>query len=194
MSRIAYFITPHGFGHAARAAAIMAALRALVPSIRFDIFTQVPEWFFQDSVGDGFDYHPLCTDIGLVQHSALHADIDATLQRLDTFLPFPPATIAPLAQKLRTLGCGLVMCDIAPMGIAVAQAANVAAVLVENFTWDWIYEAYVAEHTAMRTAISYLHGLFTQADYHIQTEPICVTQAAAHLTTGPFTVNPKRDL
>jgi len=48
--RIAYFVTPHGFGHAARAAAVMVALQEIDPTIQFDIFTQVPRWFFQDSL------------------------------------------------------------------------------------------------------------------------------------------------
>ena len=48
--RIAYFVTPHGFGHAARAAAVMVALQEIDPAIQFDIFTQVPRWFFQDSL------------------------------------------------------------------------------------------------------------------------------------------------
>ena len=48
--RIAYFITPHGFGHAARAAAVMVALQAIDPALQFDIFTQVPHRFFQDSL------------------------------------------------------------------------------------------------------------------------------------------------
>ena len=36
--RIAYFVTPHGFGHAARAAAVMVALQEIDLTIQFDIF------------------------------------------------------------------------------------------------------------------------------------------------------------
>jgi hypothetical protein len=32
---IAYFVSPHGFGHAARSVAVMEALRALRPEIRY---------------------------------------------------------------------------------------------------------------------------------------------------------------
>ncbi len=52
--RIAYFVTPHGYGHASRAAAVMAALLELDASIRFEIFTQVPAWFFESSLGESF--------------------------------------------------------------------------------------------------------------------------------------------
>ena len=36
--RIAFFISPHGFGHAARAASVMEALAEIESSIQFDIY------------------------------------------------------------------------------------------------------------------------------------------------------------
>src|ERR1035437_1738709 len=83
---IAYFISPHGFGHAARAAAIMAALHDLNQAVYFDIYTLVPAWFFQDSLGPYFAVHSLKTDIGLVQKSPLEEDLPATLQSLAEFI------------------------------------------------------------------------------------------------------------
>jgi hypothetical protein len=65
--RIAYFITPHGYGHAARASAVMAAVHQINAAVRFEIFTQVPEWFFQDSLSGPYGHHALLTDIGLAQ-------------------------------------------------------------------------------------------------------------------------------
>ncbi|MBC2715495.1 MAG: hypothetical protein HF978_09310 [Desulfobacteraceae bacterium] len=47
---IAYFVTFHGFGHAARASAVMNAIYARWPFVHFEIFTQTPEWFFKDSL------------------------------------------------------------------------------------------------------------------------------------------------
>ena len=47
--RIACFISPHGYGHAARAAAVMEAFHYLDPEKEFEIFTSVPEWFFRHS-------------------------------------------------------------------------------------------------------------------------------------------------
>lgn len=182
--RIAYFISPHGFGHAARAAAIMAAVQELDPAVRCEIFTLVPDWFFQDSLPGAFGYHALHTDIGLVQTTSLVADLSATLHHLDAFLPFAPAMIADLARQLRTMECALVMCDIAPLGIAAAQAAGIPSVLVENFTWDWLYQEYVAHHSRLVPHIDYLRDVFATANYHIQTEPVCVSHAA-HLTTQP---------
>lgn len=183
---IAYFISPHGFGHAARAAAVMAAIHQFKPAIRFEIFTQVPQWFFADSLTAPFGYHPLLTDIGLAQQNSLLEDLPETIRRLDDFLPFEPARLQELARQLGQLKCVLAICDIAPLGIAVAQAAQIPSVLIENFTWDWIYEGYLPTEPRLGQPIAYLQTLFQSADYHIQTEPICQASPAAALTAAPI--------
>lgn len=182
--RIAYFISPHGYGHAARAAAVMNALHGLEPEAHFEIFTQVPAWFFNDSLVASFTYHALLTDIGLVQKNSLTEDMPETLQRLAHFLPFASAQLETLAGQLHQLGCCLVVCDISPLGIAAAKTAGLPAALIENFTWDWIYEGYLADTPQLERYIDLMGQLFAQADYHIQTEPICRPNSA-RLTTGP---------
>ena len=47
---IAFFVTPHGFGHASRTCAVMAALRERNSTLGFEIYTTVPEWFFKASI------------------------------------------------------------------------------------------------------------------------------------------------
>jgi hypothetical protein len=171
---IAWFVSPHGFGHAARASAVMDGLHALEPGLRFEIFTTVPEFFFHESIRRGeFGYHKLLTDIGLAQRSALISDIPETVRRLDDFLPFDGPGIEEPAAMVRELGCRLVVCDIAPMGIAVAKEAAIPSLLIENFTWAWIYEHYTGEVPAIVPHIRYLEQVFSSADYHLRTEPVC---------------------
>ncbi len=176
---IAYFITPHGFGHASRAAAVMAALLKLDPQIRFELFTTCPQWIFKDSVDRDFGYHSLAADIGMVQKSPLEEDVAATCRKLDRMLPFEEAKVGRLADQINQLGCGLVICDIAPLGIEAARRAGLASVLVENFTWDWIYSGYVAAAPRLKPHMDYLSGVFQQADHHIQTHPLCRPVAKA---------------
>lgn len=183
-SHIAYFISPHGYGHAARAAAVMNALHQLEPEVHFEIFTQVPLWFFNDSLAASFTYHTLLTDIGLVQKNSLTEDMPQTLQRLAGFLPFASTQLEALARQFHQLGCHLVVCDISPLGIAAAKTAGLPTILIENFTWDWIYEGYLADAPQLERYIDLMRQLFAQADYHIQTEPVCWPNSA-QLTTGP---------
>ncbi|MCP4219458.1 MAG: hypothetical protein GY765_32790 [bacterium] len=168
---IGYFITPHGFGHAARATAVMEAL-ADSGAVRFEIYTTVPEFFFKESLpGIPFNYHYLATDIGLVQETSHHVDLPETFRRLERLLPFGKDFIEGPAKEIEESRCKLIICDIAPLGIAVAAEAGIPSVLIENFTWDWIYEEYLEEAPFMKRHIDYLHKFFNSANFHIRTEP-----------------------
>lgn len=170
---LAFFISPHGFGHAARACAVMEAFRKLQPESHFEVFTSIPIWFFQDSLTAPFRYHPVHTDVGLVQKNAFETDIDRTVQHLNAFLPFDPHLIHDLAKVVTESQCRQILCDIAPLGIAVARASAVPSVLIENFTWDWVYRELSSANALLTTHCRYLQRMFAAADVRIQAKPVC---------------------
>ena len=173
MSALAYFISPHGFGHAARASAVMAEVVRRRPATRFEIFTEVPRWFFSESLPACFTYHRLASDVGLVQRSPLEEDLEATVISLDAAPLVNPRAIEDLVGKLRRLGCQMVIADISPLGIVVADRLGMPSVLVENFTWDWIYAGYPkAPGDLLRHGLE-MAEIFARADLRIQTEPVC---------------------
>lgn len=177
--RIAFFVSSHGFGHASRACAVMQALREQRPAIGLRVYTETPEWFFRDSVGD-VDYRSLRTDIGLVQRSPLLEDVPATIEELARFMPFRPTVVDGLAAEVAD--CDRVVCDVSPLGLHVAAVAGLRSVLVENFTWDWIYRAYADEYPALAPFIDYVERINRTADLRIQAEPVC------HAVSGSVTV------
>ena len=187
---IAYFISSHGFGHAARAAAVMQAMAENDPSVQFDIFTAVPSWFFQASLTSNFNYHYLLTDFGLAQKTPFHSDLQETLRNLNGFYPIARTRLSDIAKTIRHLDSKIIICDIAPMGLLVAREAGIPGVLVENFTWDWIYQQYSGHDKSIIKYINYLKPIFKSADYHIQTEPICHRQTA-DLVTEPVSRRPR---
>ncbi len=187
---IAFFVSPHGFGHATRSAAVMAAVQDRRPETVFEVFTSAPEWIFGETLRGSYRCHHTESDVGLVQTTPLREDLDETLATLRRFYPLREDRIARLAAQLQSTRCALVVCDIAPLGIAVARRAHLPAVLLENFTWDWIYAAYADEHPELRSVITYLRELFASADHHIQTEPVC-RPADADLVTRPVSRPPR---
>lgn len=189
--KLAYFITPHGYGHAARASAVMAAVREQAPEVEFEIFTRVPVWFFNMSLGGGFHYHDLLTDIGLVQATSMDEDLPTTVHLLEQMLPYRSEKIQSLAAQVLEIGCQMVLCDIAPMGIAVASEARLPSVLIENFTWNWIYEGYIDQEPRFAPFIQYLKTVFASAEYHIRTEPACEYDTPADLLTGVVSRKPR---
>jgi UDP:flavonoid glycosyltransferase YjiC (YdhE family) len=190
--RLACFVTPHGFGHAARACAVLDALGRRLP-LRVELFTTVPEWFFRDSLAVPFTYHPVFTDVGLAQRDALTEDLAATVGALDELLPFASGLLGSLAATVRGSGCAAVLCDIAPLGIAVAQSAGLPAALVENFTWDWIYAAYEADAPALVAHGEALAGWFDRAALRLQAIPACRPLAGA-VTVAPIARRTRQDV
>jgi UDP:flavonoid glycosyltransferase YjiC (YdhE family) len=177
MKRIAAFITPHGFGHTTRAIAVLETLQHRCPGLAIEIFTTVAEHLFRESL-ENYTIHQVVPDIGIIQHDALNSDLPATIEALDRLLPFSVDLIQTLAEKVQ--GCSCILCDIAPLGIVVAEAAGIPSVLVENFTWDWIYQSYAAAYPELGRFAETLAGIYGRATIHIQTEPICNPSATAH--------------
>ncbi len=170
---IAAVISAHGFGHAARAAAVLESLRATSDSLHFDIFSETPEWFFAESLGSGFSFHAIPVDVGIVQRSPFEEDLPQTREKLEKMYLTGTQIPDQLAELFLRAECRLVLCDISPAGILAASNAGIPSVLVENFTWDWIYSGYFGQEPGLIAAAQRLQSIFAKADYHIQAEPIC---------------------
>lgn len=171
---LACFITSHGFGHATRALAVLGALRGILPELRFLIFGRLPRSLLNENLpAESFELHEVDTDVGLVQDTPFQHDLSATLARLEAFLPFAPETLAPIVRRLRESGCDAVLCDVSPLGIAAGRVAVLPAILLENFTWDWIYEDYLGERPAFAPYVEQLGEIYDGAALRLQTEPVC---------------------
>lgn len=190
MLTIAYFVTSHGFGHAARTCAVIAALQRKQADIRFEIFTQTPHWFFRDSLDGPFFYHEIQSDVGFVQADPLHEDLDATIRALNHYMPFRSKMTTSLASMVSALGCDMVISDISPLGLHIAKKLGIPSILIENFTWDWIYENYETQGPDLKRHAAYLKAVFESADYHIQSRPACAAKPC-DLSTEPVSRIPK---
>jgi hypothetical protein len=191
MRHVAYIVSPHGFGHAARACAVMAELHRRRPAIRFEVFTEVPTWFFADSLPPCFSYHRFSSDVGLVQSSPLIEDLQATVGHLDEFWS-DGTRVQGIAERLRDLECTTVVVDISPLGLAAANAASLPSILVENFTWDWIYGRYPDAPSELCEHGRRMAELFTSATLRIQTDPICQMSPTA-VRVPPVARAPRSD-
>ncbi|MGD9252437.1 MAG: hypothetical protein PVG92_00735 [Holophagae bacterium] len=173
MKRLAYFVSPHGFGHAARACAVVTEMWRRHPRLQVHLFTTVPRWFFEDSLEGPFVVHELDCDVGLVQRSPLVEDLDATVDRLRAAPLWQPHAVRSVAEGLFEVCADVVVADISPLGLAAGRAAGKPTVLVENFTWDWIYEEYPEAPAELRSLGRKMAAWFDRADMRIQAEPSC---------------------
>jgi len=187
--RVSAFVSPHGFGHAARASAVLSAVHRRFGS-SIDLFTTAPEWFFEESLPRGFRHHGVLVDVGFSQKSALEHDTAATVAALQRLIPFEPERIESLAEQVRASGSHVVLCDIAPLGVAVAERAGVPSVLVENFSWSWLYEPLLDEAPELGPVSDFLAGWVERATVHLQARPVCERLAGLELV-DPISREPR---
>jgi uncharacterized protein (TIGR00661 family) len=169
---IGYFISSHGFGHASRACAVIEKLTK-IGDTNFFIFTTTPEWFFQNSLSLPYDYIETQTDVGLIQTNPFIEDMDKTIKALEIFLPFSDIRYAEFLRFISKIKLDLILCDISPFGLWIAEKLGVPSILVENFTWDWIYEHYLERYPKLNGHISFLREIYQLPKMHFTCEPYC---------------------
>ena len=143
MASVFFYISGHGFGHAARQIEAINAFGALDGgSTQIVIRTTAAQWLFDRTVRVPFTLLADPVDTGIVQIDSLRLDERATVHRANAF----HATLVEKARQdaavLRKHDARLVVVDAPPLGCAAAAAAGVPSVVCANFTWDWIYQGY----------------------------------------------------
>lgn len=155
--RIAYYITGHGFGHAARSRAIIDLLAAR--GVTVYVRTGADPKFFADV--PGVRLHREQFDVGSIQRDGLNVDVRATLEAYADLLPRQEEVVAREAALLREEGVRLVVSDIVPVAFEIAAAAGLPSIAASHFTWDWIYEPYIQaypQYAYLRQAIRENYG------------------------------------
>ena len=137
-----FYISGHGFGHAARDIEVVNAIALHDRSVRIVLRTAVPEWFLRASLTCAAEIIPGETDTGLVQPDSLSIDEEESARRAAHFYRDFPDRVERERDLIGGLGARLVVGDIPPLAFAAADAASVPSIAFGNFTWDWIYEAY----------------------------------------------------
>lgn len=144
MTPVFFYISGHGFGHAARQIEVINALGASHPGVDIVVRTSAPRWLFDRTVRVPFTFLPGPGDTGVAQIDSLRLDEEATIRTAAQFHRRLPSLVAQESALLRRHGARLVISDAPPLACAAAAAAGVPAIVVANFTWDWIYEGYPA--------------------------------------------------
>ena len=131
----------HGYGHAARDAAVLQQLRRLQPDWTLVMSSGLPISVLNLLLGDpSIQQRPCQWDVGMVQADALGVNQAATLTALEALDQRLPALID---EEVRWLAAQeqpvLILGDIPPAAAALAQRLDAPLVWMSNFGWDDIY-------------------------------------------------------
>lgn len=131
--RIAYFVSSHGFGHAARTRTILEKFQSLAAAT---VFSTTPHWFWGNIAVDHVSYQ---ADIGCIQQGTLNIDEHATGLAFRQFQTGFRRRFEQLSLLHTENPIDLIVTDIAPEPLEFAAILNIPSVLVANFTWVEIY-------------------------------------------------------
>lgn len=138
---ILYYVSGHGFGHAARSSRV---IRELVNRHGFNVVvrTTAPSFIFEQAVDSGVAVETADVDSGPAQTDCLHTDLPATLERITRHLRDFDTMAKKEAQYAARLNPCVIVADIAPLGVEVGSLLKKPTFAVANFLWDWIYGDY----------------------------------------------------
>lgn len=139
---VVFYISGHGFGHAARAIQVVNALGRRAPSQPLLIRTAVPRWFVDGALEVPATILEGDTDTGVVQPDGLTVDEAESVRRADAFYRTFNHRVDAETTLLRAQAARLVVSDAPPLACAAADRAGIPCAVVSNFTWDWIYGGY----------------------------------------------------
>ncbi|MGC9503079.1 glycosyl transferase [Baaleninema sp.] len=138
-------VTNHGFGHAVRAASVVAEIQRLNPEILVAMVTTAPRWLLESYIDGEFLYRPRALDVGVVQSDSITTDRHATLEKLRDIQRRQNDLIAAEVNFIRLNRVGLVLADIPPLAAPIAQTAGIPGWMMSNFGWDFIYRDWGGE-------------------------------------------------
>ena len=162
MPNIAYYISSHGYGHAARQQAVIKELSQRGLSIY--VRTATPEKFFKSAT----DIHQQRYDIGMIQHDALHYDIPASLQWMAEFLSAQEALIQQEITFIQQNDIRLIVSDMPPIACEIASRVGIPSVVLTHFTWDWVYEHYTGDYPQYQHVVEQIREQYNKATLALQ--------------------------
>ncbi len=151
MAHLWLALSAHGYGHAAQAAPILAALPERHPGLRVTVETALPRALLERRfLPFAFDHVAAPADVGMRMHDALRVDAVASCAAYRDFHADWEGRVASAAQRLAAVGPDLVLADVPYLPLAGAARAGIPAVAVCSLHWGAIHAAYCPDDPAQR--------------------------------------------
>ncbi|MDP8242752.1 MAG: hypothetical protein P9L94_01640 [Candidatus Hinthialibacter antarcticus] len=166
MQSIVFYISSHGFGHSTRA---MEVIANIPDHVGVAIVTAAPEWLFRHYLKRSFEYRKLDHDCGVVQPDSLGIDASATRKRWEALLENYPQMAQDERAFLAEQNACLIVGDISPFAVAVAQAAELPCTIIANFCWNWIFEEYLDDDSKFAPIIEAISNYYNKTDCLLRT-------------------------
>jgi L-arabinokinase len=146
MPNIAIYASAHGYGHTARCQEVAHQIVKLNSQAVVFLMTKVVDTFFLGDEHARIRRRRVKMDAGLHQVDGVTMDLPGTLNDLKQLEISSDDLIDAEVEFLRREKINVVLCDLPHLAFEAAAAAGIPAYGLSNFSWDWIYQAYVREY------------------------------------------------
>jgi len=179
-------LSPHGYGHAAMTAPVVAELRRRRPELRLTIQTALPRDFLASRYGDDFTLVGDIPDFGFRMVSATGIDRQASLAAYQALHANWPAAVAGETVRLGAARPDLVLANIPYVTIAAAAAARVPVVGLASLNWADMVTSVFAGMAGGDLIAAQMRQAYSQADVIMRTTPAMDMTLTSLRQIGPI--------
>ena len=168
MRNIAYYITPHGFGHAVRSLEVIRHLLFCEAELQITVVSDIPEFLVRERVGRLLPFRKRRLDVGLVQKDSVRFDLGATQRALKTLFENRDGLVEEEARFMREEVIQGIVSDIPFLPFYAASQCAIPGIGLGNFTWDWIYQSYARLDPSWQLLIAWIREGYRRCDLLLQ--------------------------
>jgi hypothetical protein len=187
MPRIAAFVTPHGYGHAAIVTAVLDAVLARRDDVEVTLVTTVPESVLRGQLPHPFAHVPHAgrSDFGLLMTSSTGVRVAESAAAYAAAHTAWPAVVAEEAALLRRLAPDLVLSCAGYACLAAAADLGIPAAGLGPFSWRSVFAAYCGDSPAATRILEQMDAAYGAASLFLETTPAVPTGLPNVRRVGP---------
>lgn len=157
MAHLWLALSAHGYGHAAQAGPIVAALRRLRPDLRLTVASALPRALLERRfIAPPFDHLAVAADVGMRMDDAFTVDVAASCAAYRVFHCDWEERVAGAATRLAEARPDLLLANVPYLPLAAAAMVGIPAVAVCSLHWGAIHAAYCRGPEAERVSAEIL--------------------------------------
>jgi L-arabinokinase len=140
----------------------------LPEEVDVELVTSVPRWLFDCSLSRSFVYRELLHDPGLIQRDSVEFDPSATAKAWRKILADYPQLADREAERYKARS-PLMVGDISPLAVLVAERLGAPSICVANFCWDWILGPAAERLSSLAEIASSIAGIYRRCGLLLRT-------------------------
>ena len=141
---------------------VIQALLHAASDLKIFVRTTAPQWLFHGQAARVV-YSSQAIDVGILQRDSLEMDLKETLRACRALHAKIPLLIKEEVEFIKKHGICLIVGDIPPIAFEIAARANIPSVALTNFTWSWIYRAYLEAYPVFLPLIEEMECFYRKA-------------------------------